>query len=90
MKSEDWANVAKCANARVMSRTFSFDDEDNTIIGDLETREMAKYQAYRTRIVDNLCFEFVAELSAVFGKVELLTQLGEKTVTGLQIDILTD
>jgi hypothetical protein len=42
----DWLNVAKCADKRASAITFSFDGESSPL-GELETREMAKAQAYR-------------------------------------------
>lgn len=42
----DWLNVAKCADKRASAITFSFDGETSPL-GELETREMAKAQAYR-------------------------------------------
>jgi hypothetical protein len=42
----DWLNVARCADKRASQITFSFDGETSPL-GELETREMARAQAYR-------------------------------------------
>jgi hypothetical protein len=51
MNAADWSNIARCANERVLAQTFSFDDEENNILGDLQTREMALAQAYRETLI---------------------------------------
>jgi hypothetical protein len=47
----DWLNVANCADKRASLITFSFDGETSPL-GELETREMARAQAYRQVFVD--------------------------------------
>ena len=90
MNSGDWTNVAKCADARVMSRTFSFDEEDNNILGDLETREMARAQAYRETLITSSYMDITLEIAAAFNKSDLIEDVIDKKVTGIQIDIITD
>ena len=51
MNADGWSNIARCANERVLAQTFSFDDEENNILGDLQTREMALAQAYRETLI---------------------------------------
>lgn len=89
MNSEDWTNVAKCADARVMSRTFSFDDEDNNILGDLETREMARAQAYREVLIGATYMDITMEIAEAFNRKDLIEEVIDKKVTGVQIDIIT-
>jgi len=89
MNSEDWTNVAKCADARVMSRTFSFDDEDNNILGDLETREMARAQAYREVLIGATYMDITMEIAEAFNRKDLIEEVIDKKVTGIQIDIIT-
>ena len=89
MNSEDWTNVAKCADARVMSRTFSFDDEDNNILGDLETREMARAQAYREVLIGATYMDITMEIAEAFNRKNLIEEVIDKKVTGVQIDIIT-
>jgi hypothetical protein len=89
MYSEDWDNIARCANERVMAKTFSFDDEENNILGDLETREMAKAQAYRETLLASVYMETTVELARAFNE-DLLDELESKTVTGIEVRVLTD
>jgi len=89
MYSEDWDNIARCANERVMAKTFSFDDEENNILGDLETREMAKAQAYRETLLASVYMEITVELARTFNE-DLLDELESKTVTGIEVRVLTD
>jgi hypothetical protein len=89
MYSEDWDNIARCANERVMTKTFSFDDEENNILGDLETREMAKAQAYRETLLASVYMETTVELARAFNE-DLLDELESKTVTGIEVRVLTD
>jgi hypothetical protein len=89
MNSEDWTNIAICADARVMSRTFSFDDEDNNILGDLETREMARAQAYREVLIGATYMDITMEIAEAFNRKDLIEEVIDKKVTGIQIDIIT-
>ena len=89
MNSEDWNNIARCANERVMAKTFCFDDEENNILGDLETREMAKAQAYRETLLASVYMEITVELARAFNE-DLLDELESKTVTGIEVRVLTD
>jgi len=89
MYSEDWDNIARCANERVLAKTFSFDDEENNILGDLETREMAKAQAYRETLLASVYMEITVELARAFNE-DLLDELESKTVTGIEVRVLTD
>jgi hypothetical protein len=90
MTSEDWSNVAECANQRVLAKTFSFDDDDNQLIGDLETREMAKMQAYRENLVSSVYSDITYAIADTFDRKDLLEDIGDKKVTGIVIDILTE
>jgi len=47
----DWLNIAACADKRASLITFSFDEETSPL-GELETREMARAQAYRQVFVE--------------------------------------
>lgn len=89
MNSSDWLNIADCANQRVMSQTFSFDEEENNILGDLETREMAKAQAYRENLLAGAYMEVTMELARAFDREDLLDELESQTVTGIEIRVLT-
>lgn len=89
MTSADWDNIARCANERVLAKTFSFDDEENNILGDLETREMAKAQAYRETLLNSVYMEITVELARAFNE-DLLDELESKTVTGIEVCVLTD
>lgn len=55
----DWLNIATCADKRAMEITFCFDGESSPL-GELETRELAKAQAYRQVFLD-----YIAENCAV-------------------------
>jgi hypothetical protein len=90
MTSEDWSNIAECANKRVLAKTFSFDDDDNQLIGDLETREMAKMQAYRENLVSSIYLDVTYAIADTFERRDLLEEVGEKKITGIVIDILTE
>lgn len=90
MNSEDWNNIAKCANERVLAQTFSFDDEENNILGDLETREMAKSMAYRDSLLSAVYLEITQAIAETFDKSEILTELGDSSVRGISIELLTD
>lgn len=46
----DWNNVARCAQQRADYLTFNW-DEDNSPLGDLETREMARMMGYRQALL---------------------------------------
>jgi len=89
MNTEDWTNIAKCADARVMSRTFSFDEEDNNILGDLETRELARAQAYRNTLITSTYMDITLEIATAFNRPGLIEEVIDKKVTGIQIDIIT-
>lgn len=90
MNSEDWLNVAKCADARVMANTFSFYDEDNNILGDLETREMARAQAYRETLITSTYMDITMEIAMAFNQADLIKEVADKKVTGVRIDIVTE
>jgi hypothetical protein len=90
MNSSDWENVAKCADARVMARTFSFDDEENNILGDLETREMARAQSYRETLISSTYMDITMEIAMAFNQANLIQDVADKKVTGIRIDILTE
>ena len=90
MTSEDWSNIAECANQRVLAKTFSFDDGDNQLIGDLETREMAKMQAYREHLVSSIYLDITYAIADTCDRGDLLKEVGDKRVTGIVIDILTE
>lgn len=66
MRAEEWENIAKCANRRVLEKSFNFDCEDNSIVGDLETREMAKMQAYRCELVLGVSLLYIGVLLSSF------------------------
>ncbi|RPI70727.1 MAG: hypothetical protein EHM38_05245 [Geobacteraceae bacterium] len=72
-----------------MAKTFSFDDEENNILGDLETREMAKAQAYRETLLASVYMEITVALTRAFNE-DLLDELESKTVTGIEVRVLTD
>jgi len=72
-----------------MSRTFSFDDEDNNILGDLETREMARAQAYREVLIGATYMDITMEIAEAFNRKDLIEEVIDKKVTGIQIDIIT-
>jgi len=90
MNSEDWTNVAECADARVMERTFSFDDEENNILGDLETREMARAQSYRETLIGSTYMDITMEIAMAFNQADLIEDVADKKVTGIRIDIVTE
>jgi hypothetical protein len=90
MNSDDWTNIAECANARVMARTFSFDDEENNILGDLETREMARAQAYRETLIGLTYTDITMEIAMAFNQADLIEDVADKKVTGIRIDIVTE
>lgn len=46
----DWNNIARCAQQRADYLTFNW-DEDNSPLGDLETREMARMMGYRQALL---------------------------------------
>jgi hypothetical protein len=48
-----WLNIARCAGARADAKTFNW-DEDDSPLGDLITREMARMLAYRCALIENL------------------------------------
>lgn len=89
MNSEDWVNIADCANKRVQSKSFNFDCEDMSLVGDLETREMAKAQAYRESLLMGAYMEVTMELARALDRKELLNELESQTVTGIEIRVLT-
>lgn len=53
MTSSDWDNIARCADSRASAKTFSW-DEDDSPLGDLTTREMARMLSYRAALIANL------------------------------------
>jgi len=76
MRTEEWENIAKCANQRVLQKSFNFDCEDNSIVGDLETREMAKMQAYRCELVLGVSLLYLsAMLSSLNDDTDLRAEL---------------
>lgn len=46
----DWKNIERCAQSRADAKTFNWDEESNPL-GDLETREMARFMGYRDALV---------------------------------------
>lgn len=72
-----------------MTQTFSFDDEENNILGDLETREMAKSQAYRETLITGVYTEVTMELARAFNHEDLLDTLESQTVTSIEFRIRT-
>ena len=86
MNSADWLNISRCADLRVQASTFSFDDEENNILGDLETREMAKWQAYRATLINNIYIDVVMGLCDKLGMgASVLSELDYKEVQGVKI-----
>lgn len=59
MTSDDWLNVARCANIRADAKTFSW-DEDDSPLGDLITRESARMLAYRQALINAVVADFLA------------------------------
>jgi hypothetical protein len=53
MNSIDWDNIARCADLRASAKTFSWDEEESPL-GDLITREMARMLSYRATLIANL------------------------------------
>lgn len=53
----DWKNVEHCAQLRADAKTFSW-DEDDSPLGDLQTREMAKLMGYRQALIAALAPAF--------------------------------
>jgi len=73
-----------------MERTFSFDDEENNILGDLETREMARAQAYRNTLIGSTYMDITMEIAVAFNQADLIQDIADKKVTGVRIDIVTE
>jgi len=46
----DWKNIEACAQKRADLKTFCW-DEDDSPLGDLETREMARMMTYRQNLI---------------------------------------
>lgn len=90
MNSEDWDNIARCANERVMANTFSFDDEENNILGDLQTREMALAQAYRETLLNNTYYDITVQIAEAFNAKDVLDELGDEPVRSISIVLNTD
>ncbi len=61
MTAADWDNVAACADQRAAAKTFSWDEEDSPL-GDLTTREMARMLSYRSALIENVVRDFQAGL----------------------------
>lgn len=53
MTTVDWDNIAKCADQRASAKTFSWNEEDSPL-GDLTTREMARMLSYRSALIENV------------------------------------
>lgn len=53
MTTADWDNIARCADQRAAAKTFSWDEEDSPL-GDLTTREMARMLSYRSALIENV------------------------------------
>ena len=90
MNSEDWDNIARCANERVMASTFSFDDEENNILGDLQTREMALAQGYRETLLTNTYYDITMQIAEAFNAKDVLDELGDEPVRSISIVLNTD
>ena len=90
MNSTDWLNIAECANTRALAGTFSFDDDTNDILGELETREMARSQAYREAIIASTYMDITLQIAKEFDQPYLLDQIAEKKVVGISIQLLTE
>lgn len=90
MKSQDWLNVAACADRRVLAKSFNFDCDDDSLIGDLQTRETAKWMAYRCAIVNNIYEDLTREIARAFDRPDLLDEIDTKSVTGVTINLITD
>jgi hypothetical protein len=48
-----WLNIARCADLRAQEKTFNW-DEDQSPLGELITREMARMLAYRSALIENV------------------------------------
>jgi hypothetical protein len=48
-----WLNIARCADLRAQEKTFNW-DEDQSPLGELVTREMARMLAYRCALIENV------------------------------------
>jgi hypothetical protein len=90
MNANDWSNIARCANERVLAQTFSFDDEENNILGDLQTREMALAQAYRETLIASVYWYITQQITKELDREDLLEELEEQTIRGISIQLLTD
>ena len=90
MNSEDWDNIARCANERVMAGTFCFDNEENNILGDLQTREMALAQAYRETLLTSVYYDITTQIAEAFNAQDVLDELGDEPVRSISIVLNTD
>ena len=90
MTSEDWANIARCADERVMAQTFSFGDDENNILGDLQTREMALAQPYRETLITSTYVDITVQLAEAFNAKDVLDELGDQPVRSISIVLNTD
>lgn len=90
MDSEDWDNIARCANERVMAGTFSFDDQENNILGDLQTREMALAMAYRETLLAVAYYEVAMDIAETFNAQDVLDEIGDRPIRSISIVLNTD
>ena len=90
MDSEDWDNIARCANERVLAGTFSFTDEENNILGDLQTREMALAMTYRETLLTSVYYDILTQIAEAFNAQDVLAELGDEPVRSISIKLNTD
>lgn len=90
MNSEDWNNIARCADERAMAGTFSFDDAENNILGDLLTREMALDMGYRETLLTNTYYDITMQIAEAFNAQDVLDELGDAPVRSISIVLNTD
>lgn len=55
-----WLNIARCADLRAQEKTFNW-DEDQSPLGELITREMARMLAYRCALIENVVSDLRCE-----------------------------
>lgn len=90
MNSEDWNNIARCADERAMAATFCFDDAENNILGDLLTREMALDMGYRETLLTNTYYDITMQIAEAFNAQDVLDELGDEPVRSISIVLNTD
>jgi hypothetical protein len=90
MTSEDWANIARCADERVMAQTFSLVMTKTTSLGTCRRARWRWLRPYRETLITSTYVDITVQLAEAFNAKDVLDELGDQPVRSISIVLNTD